>query len=104
PLNNLESYITRLKNSKYFHINKEGKWWFTDDSKPKDCERPLTIQIEEFLEKHIQDHWLEIELSKNTHKQSIFNEIYRKFRGIYSPDKYFINQIIEKAVISYKFL
>jgi len=102
PLDDLESYITRLKTSNFFHISKEGKWWFTDKSKPNDCEIPLTVQIEEFLEEYLQDHWSEIEFSKNTYKQSIFNEIYRKFRGIYSPDKYFINQKIEKAVISHK--
>jgi len=102
PLDDLESYISRLKTSNLFHISKDGKWWFTDESKPNDCELPLTVQIEEFLEKYLQDHWLEIEFSKNTYKQSIFNEVYRNFRGIYSPDKYFINQIIEKAVISHK--
>jgi hypothetical protein len=102
PLDNLQSYITRLKNSNFFHIGKEGKWWFTDESKPNNCDKPLTVKIEEFLENYLQDHWPKIESSKNTYKQSIFNEIYSKFRGIYSPDKYFINQIIENAVISHK--
>ncbi len=102
PLDNLENYITRLKNSNHFHINEKGKWWFTNDSKPKDCEFSLTIKIEKFLEKFLRNHWLEIELSKNTYKQTIFNELYLEFRGIYTPDKYFINQLIEKAVISHK--
>ena len=66
PLDDLESYITRLKSSNFFHINKEGKWWFTDESTPNDCEIPLTVQIEEFLEKYLHDHWSEIEFSKNT--------------------------------------
>ena len=100
PLGNLEIYITRLKNSNYFNISKDGKWWFTD-SKPNDCQKPLTIQIEEFLKKYLQDHWLDVKISDGTNKQKIFNEIYRKFRGIYSPDKYLINQIIEKLVISH---
>ncbi len=102
PLDNLESYIIRLKNSNIFFINEEGKWWFTSDSKPKDCEKPLTIKIEEFLENYLQDHWAEIGLSKKTYKQTIFNEIYLEFRGICTPDKYLINQIIEKAVTSHK--
>ena len=100
PLDNLESHITRLKNSDHFYICKEGKWWFTDDSKPKDCEKPLTTLIEEFLEVYLKEHWLDVKMSGSTKKQTIFNEIYRKFRGIYSPDKYLVNQIIEKAVLS----
>ena len=101
PLDNLESYITKLKNSNFFHIGKDGKWWFRDDSKPKNCEKPLTIKIEEFLESYLKNHWSDVKMSESTSKQSIFNEIYLKFRGIYTPDKFFINQIIEKLVISH---
>ncbi|QEE14542.1 DNA methyltransferase [Promethearchaeum syntrophicum] len=97
PIDNLEFYITRLKNSNFFHISKEGKWWFTHDSIPKDCEKPLTAQIEDFLEIYLKDHWLDVKLSDRTKKQKIFNEIYRKFRGVYSPDKFETNQIIEKS-------
>ncbi len=102
PLDDLETYIIKLKNSKYFNINEEGKLWFPDDSIPKDCENPLTTKIEDYIEKYLQDHWNKIELSKQTYKQTIFNEIYLEFRGIYSPDKYKTNLIIEKLIISHK--
>ncbi len=33
---------------------------------------------------------------KSTLKQEIFNRVYKEFRGVYTPDKFQINQLIEE--------
>jgi 16S rRNA G966 N2-methylase RsmD len=93
PLEDFEELISQIKTSKYYRIDEKGKWWFTKIKQSQNLNQPLTKRIESYLKSL--DLLNILSKTKKTKKQEIFNIIYKKFRGIDTPDKFLINTIIE---------
>ncbi len=98
PLPNFENLLKIIANSNIFQISTEGKWWFRDSDRISASDSPLTKRIGEYLEYLLKaPHKIPSTQSK---KQFYFNEIYAKFRGVLSPDKFLVNSLIANSKFS----
>ncbi|WP_371806568.1 DNA methyltransferase [Candidatus Lokiarchaeum ossiferum] len=93
PMENLEKFMGLVKKLPIFSINEENVWWFADKSMVNNCEIALTEKITHFLKK--MDFTRFKKSGKSSKKQEIFNLIYQHFRGVYTPDKFLVNQLIQ---------
>lgn len=94
PMENLELMLNLVKKYPIFSIDENNVWWFADKAMSKECEVPLSEKIALFIKK------MDIKQlkkgGKSSKKQEIFNQIYEHFRGVYTPDKFQVNQLIDK--------
>jgi len=100
PLSNFDIIMTNIRHSGQYLIDQKGYWWFNS---------PQLQQLEPPLSKRIQTRIEELVTQMNSKKvgkktvktreiplkQYIFNELYQDFRGIYTPDKFFVNKILD---------
>jgi hypothetical protein len=102
PLHNFENYLENIRKSGLFTISKDKYWWFSNLSRPDHIERPLSDRVQVFFEeihKRTLEQGIKFNNSHSTPQQYFFNEIYRHFRGVNTPDKYQINHLIENYQI-----
>ena len=96
PLPNFEECVHDLMVDPDFKINSQRQWWLTSQLHLSKVEIPLQDRIRVYL-RHLIDSKIIAPSSKSA-KQFFFNKIYESFRGVLTPDKYTINQLIQEIV------
>ncbi len=93
PLPAIQEYLDNFLTEAVFIRDSQSYWWFPANSIPTDVKSPLKSRIEVYLTHLLRD--INFRDHPSTKKQILFNSIYMKFRGILTPDKFQINQLIE---------
>ncbi|MCK5346109.1 MAG: hypothetical protein KAR20_22015, partial [Candidatus Heimdallarchaeota archaeon] len=93
PIEDFNTYLEQIKTTKQFSITNQNYWWFAPSYQPTTCNSPLSQRIEQFIRVELQKS--PERARSSTVMQDLFNLIYLKFRGVYTPDKFQTNKMIE---------
>ena len=98
PLPNFDSILKDIIVSGEFFIDNDGKWWFSQPD-PDVMEIPLSTRIRKTMMEILNDSNFvrsPINMPKQVLNQRIFNLLYSQYRGIYTPDKKFVNDVLNE--------
>jgi hypothetical protein len=108
PLPAFDDYMKIIKEQGCFEIDRQGNWWFPKNdliSLSPRIEPALTGRIEQSVHNILNQMAESKPTSKKQHdskkatlKQYVFNTLYAQYRGVYTPDKLVVSQIIEKEL------
>ena len=98
PLPNFDSILKDIIVSGEFFIDNDGKWWFSQPD-PDVMEIPLSTRIRKTMMEILNDSNFvrsPINMPNKALNQRIFNLLYSQYRGIYTPDKKFVNDVLNE--------
>ncbi len=92
PIQDYASIVQELEQDPFFTIDDASYWWFTHEDRIEFSESPLTERVQESVQKLIKKYPTNAD---QTLKQYVFNQVYSKFRGMLTPDKFLISKMIQ---------
>ena len=97
PVENVEKIIQELSKGQRFKVKDGYEWWFAAPENEQITAKQLSKRIEEEILKILHKHPnLRKQKKEQTEKQFIYNELYKIFAGILTPDKLVVSKILEK--------
>jgi hypothetical protein len=102
PFPEFDNVWFRLKSNPLFTISKQFEWWFSHPEAVSKIAEPLSFRVQQKLQELIAKatHKSNDDYKKNQKSpaQYYYNEIYKCFKGILTPDKSKVNKLIDELL------